>query len=259
MGSGGAREAILRVAPRLDSRDLRLLYAYHCAGPTTPYMVARRLGCSTATVYRRTRRLIEKRLVLPGVDGAPATGTLLVSVKGCAVLYAHRLLDERGLVSCVSRVWRGVRGPPEALVGLLHAVALEAERRGLGLRCLSVCRPEEAALPVLRIVHRALELHVSEALSMADALAEAAREAGMEPGELRAAARLAFMLAARLLPAAVVRTRSHTAVIIVKEGSVYPFAVECSHPHGGLEEESLGYDCPLLRREVREALGSLLV
>ena len=142
----------------------------------------------------------------------------------------HALLNKRSLTSHVSRVWRGHHGPPRALVGLLHAVALEAERRGLGLRRLSVCRPEEAGRqssphPPARPGAGATSPTRSP---MAETRAEAAREAGMEPGELRAVA--------CLWPAAVVRTRNHTAVIAVLENSVYPFAAECSHPHGRLEE-----------------------
>lgn len=239
------------LSPCIGAVDEELVAAYLRLGPSTPYRVSRHVGASTASVYRRSRSLLEKRLLVPGPDGE----TLMASVKGCLALYAHGRLGLPGLVECFTRIW-GVRAEPEALLGFLYLLGLEARRRRLHLQTMTMCRPDEASIHVARYLDEVLAYHAASGAGFAEALDAVASRHGLDPDAFREALRLALRGVSTTLPL-VVTGKGHKVALLVRDHTVYFFVLECSRP---CEEyrRSLGFECPRAARLVRERLRRLL-
>jgi len=239
-----------KLSPDVDGVEEELLLKYLELGAATPYRVARILNLSAATAYRRSRSLLEKRLLVPGNEGK-----LVASVKGCIVLYSRGRVGLESLVSCAQRIW-GLPFDAEALLGFIYLLGLEAEKRRLTVKTLTMCRVDEASIHVLRYLKEAIVHHVASGSSFAEALDEVAMRYCVPPNAFREAIRLALRGAATTLPLSVTGA-GHRIVALLHDRAIYHFVIECENP---CEEyrRSLGLECPRAAEAVRARLARLL-
>jgi len=237
-----------RLVPAVDEDEKRMLLLYLRAGAATPYRAARSAGMNTATVYRKARRLTEKRLLLPvGV----ARG-LALSAKGCIVLYAHGLISSEALARCFSDAW-GFRVTARELLGFLYLLGTEAERRELDLKGMTICKFDEASIHVLRLLKDAILAHIRDGAAISEALDSMAQRYGVPPSYLREGIRLALRCVSRTLPLTI-HTEHHRIVLFVHGRLLLPFVVECRRQCVHFER-SLGFDCPRAYRELQRYLA----
>jgi hypothetical protein len=239
------------LSPGIDRIYEEIIEKYLELGPSTPYRIAKNMGLSTATVYRRSRSLLEKRILIPYSGG----DSLMVSVKGCIVLYSRQHLGLEGLTECSSKIW-GISLDAYSLLGFLYLLGLEAEQRKLTIQTLTMCKIDEASIHVLRYLREALVTHLASAKSFAEALDEVAARYCIPPRIFRGALRLALRGIATTLPVTLT-SRDHKVVVFLHDRALYYFVVECSRPCEEYER-SLGLECPLAARLVQERLRGIL-
>ncbi len=236
-----------KLIPRLEAVDVDILAAYlRVKSPVSPYRIARMLGMNITSVYRRSRRLLEHRLLIPGF--APTErDRLMISVKGCLYLYLRGRIDTEALAECFSTLW-GIEVTPRSLLPFLYLLGVEASRRKLDIKTLTMCRPEEAAVHVLRYLMRALELYEKLGVGFREALDSVAYSVYLDGTAFRDALRLALRAAAgRIFP--VIKERGHEIVVLVSGRSVYPLVLHCNTPCREYWE-SLGIECSYVYSEL---------
>ena len=238
-----------QLSPGIDKVDEEILGVFLSLGASTPYRVAKHLCLSTASVYRRARKLLEKRVLIPVNDDK-----LMASIKGCIVLYTRGRMDLQSLVECARRIW-GVRVEPLELLGFLHLLGLEAQKRRLQIQTLTMCRVDEASVHALRYLREALLHHLGTGTSFAESLDAVAARHGVDPAAFREGLRLALRGISTTLPIAVTG-HGHRVVILTHDRFMFHFVVECSRP---CEEyrRSLGVECPIAARLVKQRLAGL--
>ncbi len=236
------------LTPQLEDDDLRLLEAYRRAWCITPYRAARMTGFHVPKAYRRAKRLVQWRLLIPGGDEK-----LTMSIKGCIALYVHERLEWSELQECACRVWE--LECPDGLAGFLYLLGLEAERRGLNITTMTMCMLDEASTHVLRYFRRMLAENLSEPKSVYELLEEYARELDMPVEELRGALRMALYGIARLLPLTI-NTDNHKVLLLASDTGLIPVVLECRRKCGA--SDAFGIGCPIAAAEVRERLLTML-
>ncbi len=245
-------EAWEKLVPQLEALDEDILMAYlEAGGPVSPYRIAKSLNVNTTSVYRRSRRLLDWRLLIPGLR-ANDNDKMMISVKGCLYLYLRNKIGLEELVGCYSRLW-GLDLDPLSLLAALYLIGFEAKRRKLSIKTLTMCMPDEAAVHILRYFKRVVELHEELGVSFGEALDSVAYSLYLDRMAFREALRLAFRALARsVLP--VIHTNDHSSVILVSEKGVYPIVVWCRNPCRDYRD-TLGVECIRARSTVARVLG----
>ncbi len=240
-----------RLTPDLDDTEKKILLSYlERSDAATPYLIAREKGFNVTTVYRKIRRLIDKRLVLPtDDDGEPAR--LNITVKGCIALYVNNLIDVEELKQCFEKTWN-TRLSLKGLLGLLYLLGLEAQKRSLTLRTFTICKMDEASLHVIRFLRNIVARYLHEGLRFEEALREAAQELELPTDYLTEGFRLALIGVSKTIPI-IINTEYHKVALFAHGKFLLPVAIECRRGcrHFGL---NLGLECPALAKELREYL-----
>ncbi|WP_338252718.1 hypothetical protein [Pyrodictium abyssi] len=232
------------LVPVIDEAEKRILYAYLKVQEASPYKISNMLGMNTATVYRKSRRLLRERLLISdGPRGRPR-----ISNKGCLALYINSIIGEEALVGCFAKTW-GVRVELDELLGFLMLLAIEAKRRKLNLKTMTMCRVDEASIHVLRFLKEAIMTYIRDGVSMASALSDTASRHGVPPRLFIAGIRLALRGISRTLPLTV-HTDSCSIVILMHNRLLLPFVVECKRDCE-YYRTSLGLDCPRAYRRLQ--------
>ncbi|AEM39065.1 hypothetical protein Pyrfu_1203 [Pyrolobus fumarii 1A] len=240
-----------QLTPDVDDAEKRILLYYLRAGAATPYKIARMAQLNVATVYRKAKKLLEKRVVVP-VDGSRET--LALSAKGCITLYVNNIIDVNMFAECMGRIW-GLRATPEELLGFLYILGVEAQRRRLTLKNMTICKIDEASIHVLRLLKEAILAYLRDGASFTEVLDELAHRLGVPPGYLRSGIRLALRGITRTLPLSI-HTEHHKVTLFMHDKLLFPFAIECKIQCQHFWD-NLGFECPILMEELRGRLATI--
>ncbi|ALL01303.1 hypothetical protein Pyrde_1255 [Pyrodictium delaneyi] len=238
-----------RLIPEMDDNEKRILLWYLRTGTATPYRIARLAHINTATVYRKAKKLVEKRVLLPIESNK---GSLALSAKGCIALYTSRLITAGTLARCISDAW-GFQVTAKELLGFLYLLGLEAEKRRLDLTSITICKFDEASIHVLRLLKDAILAHIRDGTGITEALDEIASGYGIPPDYLREGIQLALKSISKTLPLTI-HTEHHKIILFVHGRLILPFVVEC-RKRCKHYRKSLGFDCPKAYRELQRYLA----
>ncbi len=237
------KDAWRGLMPQLDENEREILMKYMELKASTPYKVAMKLNAPTSKVYRKVKRLVDKRLLLP--LRFPSKETLHISVKGCLALYVLGLISFDEMFYCFYKLW-DTEMTKEELLGFLYLLSIEARGRELNLKGITMCKIDEASVHVLRFLKRAILVYINEGISFSEALDKIAREIEFDRMLTRDGIRLGLKGIVKTLPI-VTHIKDHTVVVLFHDQFIFPFVIECKTacPHF---RESLGFECPLLQK-----------
>lgn len=242
------KEAWRELIPQLDETEKEILTKYMELRVSTPYRVASELNLPTSKVYRKVKKLVEKRLLLP--LRFPSKETLHISVKGCLALYVMGLISFDEMFDCFYKLW-DVKMSKDELLGFLYLLSIEIRKRELNLKTTTMCRVDEASIHVLRFLKRAIMVYLEEGKSFPEALNQVAKEVDFDRILTREGIRLGLKGIAKTLPI-VVNLKGHKVVILFHDQYLFPFVIECDTPCVHFKE-SLGFECPLIQEKVFKA------
>jgi hypothetical protein len=245
------------IVPGLDDLERRILLISISIryNGISPYKLARMTDANIATVYRKVKRLIEKRLLLP-IN--PPENKVSISVKGCITLYTQGIIGVDTLIGCIRRLWdlEYSMVTCEAVLGLLYILGIEAKRRRLNITNMTMCMMDEASIHAIRIIKEALTLHINEGVSFSRALDIIAERLEMPPRYLREGIRLAVRGASKAMPL-IVNLENDTVAVFIHDRFIIPFVLECKRPCKHYWND-FGFDCPRVREELRRKLFQLI-
>ena len=246
------RDAWSELVPGLDDTALNILGYFARTKRSTFYRAARELGLSFSVMYRKGRQLASLHLIHEAGDSFHE-----ITAKGCIAGFVYNLYGLKGLIHCLETVWglSSYDARYEEIVGFLLVLAKVLSLQGSNLVTSDICVFGEAAAKVASPILNGV-IAYSEWEDANIQLLLYSNKLGINPVYLRYGVALALRGLATQLPPSIV-TKNHKALVIVRNNKLLPIALSCntrcSHYY-----RNMGTKCPVLRREVQEALRNVV-